>query len=154
MLTLAKAFRAVPEGVHYLIERNGKYLRTITPGMNFILPFFDRVGYKVDMRERKVRVKFPDLKTKDNAQIVCDADVYVQVTDAHKVAYATGNVDETLRLKAVLEMKKLVKSRTLAQILSSADQLDEEFLSHLKAHDQDWGLHINYVDIHKIYEAG
>jgi hypothetical protein len=70
------------------------------------------------------------------------------------VAYATGNVDETLRLKSVVEMKKLVKSRTFEDILSAADKLDEAVLKQLKTHDQDWGLEINYVDIHKIHEAG
>ncbi len=137
--------------MHYLVERNGRYKQTIMPGMNFLIPFFDRIGYKVDMRERKVGVVFGDLKTKDNEEIVCNSDVYVQVVDAKKVAYETGNVDETLRLRCAIEMKKLIKSKTLHQVLADAQGLDDMLLQRLKPHEQAWGVEINYIDIHKIH---
>lgn len=147
------AIKAVPEGMEYTVERYGRFTRVLQPGLNFIMPFMDRVSYKVDMRERKVPVQFGDLKTKDNLEIVTSGDLHVQVTDAHKVAYDTGNVDENIRLRAGLEMKKLVKTMTLDEVMAEADVLDAAILKSVEPLQYEWGIKVNYIDVHKVYPA-
>lgn len=147
------AIKTVPEGKAYTVERNGRYLKTLKPGLNMIIPIMDRIGYRVDMRERKVRVSFPDLKTKDNQTLLGDADIFVMVTDAQKLAYDSGDIDEALRLKCEREMKKLVKSMSLADVLSGADSIDDALLSAVKRNEEQWGVQVRYIDVHKIYES-
>jgi regulator of protease activity HflC (stomatin/prohibitin superfamily) len=105
------------------------------------------------MRERKVPVQFADLKTKDNKEIVTSGDLHVQVTDAHKVAYDRGNVDENIRLRAGLEMKKLVKSMTLDQVMSEADVWDAAIMKSAEQLQEEWSITVNYIDVHKVYPA-
>ena len=147
------SIKAVPEGMEYTVERYGRFTKVLQPGLNFIIPFMDRVSYKVDMRERKVPVQFGDLKTKDNLEIVTSGDLHVQVTDAHKVAYDTGNVDENIRLRAGLEMKKLVKTMTLDEVMAEADVLDAAILKSVEPLQYEWGIKVNYIDVHKVYPA-
>jgi regulator of protease activity HflC (stomatin/prohibitin superfamily) len=151
VFVLLMALRGVPEGMVYTIERYGKFTKILKPGLNLILPFIDRVSYKIDMRERKIPIQFSELKTKDNQEIATNGDLHVQVIDARKVAYDTGNVDENIRLKAGLEMKKLVKLMTLKEVMSDADVLDKTLLKHVVELQDEWGMKINYIDIHKVY---
>jgi len=153
VFVLLMAIKAVPEGMEYTVERFGRFTKILQPGLNVIIPFMDRVSYKVDMRERKVPVQFGDLKTKDNLEIVTSGDLHVQVTDAHKVAYDSGNVDENIRLRAGLEMKKLVKSMTLKEVMAEADVLDAAILKSVEPLQYEWGIKVNYIDVHKVYPA-
>jgi len=153
VFVLLMAIKAVPEGMEYTVERFGRFTKILQPGLNVIIPFMDRVSYKVDMRERKVPVQFGDLKTKDNLEIVTSGDLHVQVTDAHKVAYDSGNVDENIRLRAGLEMKKLVKSMTLKEVMAEADALDAAILKSVEPLQYEWGIKVNYIDVHKVYPA-
>lgn len=148
---LLMALRAVPEGMAYTIERYGRFTKVLKPGLNLILPFIDRISYKVDMRERKVPINFTELKTKDNKEISTGGYLHIQVLDAYKVAYGTGNVDENIRLKANVEMKKLVKSMTLKQVLSEADVLDKALIDKVSESQAEWGMKINYIDIQKVF---
>ncbi|RZV41590.1 MAG: SPFH/Band 7/PHB domain protein [Acidimicrobiales bacterium] len=150
---LLMAIKAVPEGMEYTVERYGRFTKILKPGFNVILPFIDRVSYKVDMRERKVPIQFGDLKTKDNQEIVTSGDLHVQVVDAHKVAYDRGNVDENIRLRAGLEMKKLVKSMTLDEVMAEADVLDAAIMESVEPLQYEWGIKVNYIDVHKVYPA-
>ncbi len=147
------AIKTVPEGMEYTVERFGRYTKTLKPGLAIITPFIDKVGYKVNMRERKVDVQFAGLKTKDNAEINGSADIYVSVTDTYKLAYETGDSDDSIRQKFDMEMGKLVKSMDQTDILSSADTVDSLILSAVKLHEEKWGLHVRYIDVHKIYPA-
>ena len=145
------AVKAVPEGMEFTVERYGRFTKVLKPGLNLIIPFVDRISYKINMRERKVPVQFEDLKTRDNQEIATNGDLHVQVLDAHKVAYDTGNVDENIRLRAGLEMKKLVKSMTLEQIMSQADILDKAIMKRVEPFQDEWGIKVNYIVVHKVY---
>ncbi|MBL4871625.1 MAG: hypothetical protein JKX72_11805 [Robiginitomaculum sp.] len=147
------AIKTVPEGMEYTVERFGRYLKTIKPGLTLVVPFIDKIGYKVNMRERKVYVEFTELKTKDNAEIKGDADIYLTVSDTYKLAYETGDSDVNIRQKCDMEMKILAKTMTVEAILTSADKIDETLLSLIKSRESDWGLRVRYIDVHKIYLA-
>ncbi len=137
--------------MEYTVERLGRYTKTLKPGLAILVPFMDRIGYKVNMRERKIPVQFPDLKTKDNAEITGSADIYVRVVDAHKLAYEIGDSDASVRLKCELEMLKLIKSMTLKTVLASADEIDQALLEAVQEHQMEWGLDVRFIDVHKIY---
>lgn len=150
---ILKAVKIVPEGMEYTVERFGRYTKTLGPGLAILAPFMDRIGYKVNMRERKVSVQFSELKTKDNAEIKGSADIYVRVVDTHKLAYETGDSDNSVRQKCEMEMLKLVKSMTLETVLSSADKIDLVLLEAVQEQEMEWGLSVRFIDVHKIYPA-
>ena len=147
------AVKTVPEGMEYTVERFGRYTKTLGPGLAVVTPFIDRIGYKVNMRERKVPVEFKELKTKDNAEINGSADIYLSVTDTYKLAYETGDSDASVRQKCEMEMGILAKTMTLENILASADKIDETLLSVVQSRDSEWGLSVRHIDVHKVYIA-
>lgn len=150
-MTIMKSVITVPEGMQYTIERFGRYTKTLKPGLSLVVPFIDRIGYRLNMRERKFAVKFSDLKTKDNTEIMSVADIYATVTDAYKVAYGSNDIDENIKLKCEREMKKLVKAMDLSEIMSEADTVDAALLSALKPLEAEWGMQVRYIDVHKIH---
>lgn len=143
------AIKVVPEGMNYTIERYGRYLKTLGPGQHILIPFVDRIGYRINMRERKLPVTFHELVTKDNQDVHTSAEIMVKVTNPELVAYQTGNVDDTIKLNLNKFMKFVVRSKTLSQLLSATDTIDDELLSRLKSVQQDWGVEVNFIDLHK-----
>ena len=83
----------VPQGMHYTVERFGKYTATLTPGLGFIVPFFDRVGARINMMEQVVDVPTQEIITKDNAMVAVDGVLFFQILDAAKSAYEVNNLD-------------------------------------------------------------
>lgn len=121
--------------------------------MHVIVPFADRIAYKVEMRERKVIADFKELKSRDNMEFAAIAELFCQVRDPKKVIYETENVDNTVRQHLEIELKKLVKSMPSSELLASADQIDAQLLECARANEGDWGMHIRYIDVQKLYSV-
>ena len=92
-----RSITVVRQGWEYTVERFGRYTRTLKPGLTFLVPFFDRIGHKVNMRERVIDVPSQDVITKDNAMVTADAVVFIQVIDARQAAYEVNNLDHAIQ---------------------------------------------------------
>ena len=89
---LLRAIRMVPQGYNYTVERFGRYVRTLGPGLGLIVPFIDRIGAKMNMMERVIQVPSQEVITKDNAVVKVDGVVFFQVLDAAKAkGFRTGD---------------------------------------------------------------
>ncbi len=84
---LLRAIRMVPQGYNYTVERFGRYVRTLGPGLGLIVPFIDRIGAKMNMMERVIQVPSQEVITKDNAMVTVDGVAFYQVMDAPKATY-------------------------------------------------------------------
>src|SRR6185295_8130721 len=96
VLTLFAGVKTVSQGYHWTIERFGKYTKTLQPGLNLIIPYFDRVGRKVNIMEQVIDVPQQEVITRDNATITVDGVAFFQVFDAVKASYEVSNLSTAI----------------------------------------------------------
>ena len=94
IVTLFAGVKTVPQGYDWTIERFGKYTRTLAPGLNIIVPYFDRVGRKMNMMEQVISIPEQEVITKDNATVTVDGVAFYQVFDAAKASYEVANLHQ------------------------------------------------------------
>src|SRR5215211_5930716 len=129
IVTLFAGVKTVPQGYDWTIERFGKYTRTLAPGLNIIVPYFDRVGRKMNMMEQVISIPEQEVITKDNATVTVDGVAFYQVFDAAKASYEVSNLD---------------------QVLSHRDEINERLLRVVDAAVSPWGLKVNRIEIKDI----
>src|SRR5262249_27141930 len=93
VLTLFAGVKTVSQGYNWTVERFGRYTRTLTPGLNLIVPYFDRIGRKINMMEQVIDVPEQEVITKDNATVTVDGLAFFQVFDAAKASYEVAALD-------------------------------------------------------------
>src|SRR4051794_18347577 len=96
VLTLFAGVKTVPQGYHWTVERFGKYTKTLESGLNLIVPFFDRIGRKVNMMEQVMDIPQQDVITRDNASVTVDGVAFYQVFDAAKASYEVSNLQQAI----------------------------------------------------------
>ena len=96
VLVVIAGVKTVPQGFDYTIERFGRYRRTLRPGLNFIVPFVDRVGHKINMMEQVLDVPSQEVITRDNATITADGVTFYQVLDAPRAAYEVLGLENAI----------------------------------------------------------
>ena len=92
ILTLFAGVKTVPQGYNWTVERFGRYTRTLVPGLNLIVPFFDRIGRKMNMMEQVIDIPQQEVITKDNATVTVDGVAFFQVFDAAKASYEVAPI--------------------------------------------------------------
>src|ERR1700754_1103905 len=96
ILTIFSGVKTVSQGYHWTVERFGRYTRTLQPGLNLIVPFFDRIGRKVNMMEQVIDIPQQDVISKDNATVMVDGVAFFQVFDAAKASYEVTALDRAI----------------------------------------------------------
>jgi regulator of protease activity HflC (stomatin/prohibitin superfamily) len=142
ILTLFAGIKTVPQGYDWTIERFGKYTRTLAPGLNIIIPYFDRVGRKMNMMEQVI--------TKDNATVTVDGVAFFQVFDAAKASYEVANLNQAIVVLTMTNIRSVMGSMDLDQVLSHRDEINERLLRVVDAAVSPWGLKVNRIEIKDI----
>ncbi|CAM3714819.1 SPFH domain-containing protein [Litorimonas haliclonae] len=142
-----KAVKAVPQGMQYTVERFGRYTRTLQPGLTFIIPFVDRVGYQMNMRERVIDIPSQDVITKDNAMVTADAVVFIQVIDARQAAYEVNNLDNAIKNLCLTNVRTVVGSMDLDEVLSRRDDINAKLLTVIDSATDSWGTKVTRIEI-------
>lgn len=135
------------------VERLGKYQRTVQPGLNFILPFIERM-IKVDMREQVVDVPPQEVITKDNATVTVDAIVYYEVTDPVKVLYNVANFRLATIKLAQTNLRNVVGDLTLDESLTSRERINAKLRDVLDEATDKWGAKVTRVELQRIEPPG
>jgi len=131
------------------VERLGRYQRTVKPGLNFIMPFLERL-IKVDMREQVVDVPPQEVITKDNATVTVDAVIYYEVTDPVKVLYNVANFRMATIKLAQTNLRNVVGDLTLDESLTSRERINAKLRDVLDEATDKWGARVTRVELQRI----
>ncbi len=150
IVTLFAGVKTVAQGYNWTIERFGRYTRTLRPGLNLIMPYFDRVGRKINMMEQVIDIPEQEVITKDNATVSVDGVAFFQVFDAAKASYEVANLNQAIVTLTMTNIRSVMGSMDLDQVLSHRDEINERLLRVVDAAVSPWGLKVNRIEIKDI----
>ncbi|MEV4756288.1 SPFH domain-containing protein [Micromonospora sp. NPDC049559] len=150
VITLARAVRIVPQQRQDVVERLGKYKRTLRPGLNLLVPFIDAVREKVDMREQVVTFKPQPVITSDNLVVQIDTVLYFKVVDAVRATYEIADFLRAIEQLTVTTLRNVIGSLDLERALTSREEINRHLSGVLDETTGRWGIKVTRVEIKAI----
>jgi regulator of protease activity HflC (stomatin/prohibitin superfamily) len=150
ILVLFAGVKTVPQGYNWTVERFGRYTHMLEPGLNLIVPFFDRIGRKMNMMEQVIDIPEQDVITKDNASVTVDGVAFFQVFDAAKASYEISFLEQSILKLTMTNLRSVMGSMDLDQMLSHRDEINERLLRVVDAAVSAWGIKVNRIEIKDI----
>src|SRR5579859_7048860 len=150
VITVIRSVRIVPQARARNIERLGRYRKTLEPGMNFIIPFIDRVKPLIDLREQVVSFKGAPVITEDNLVVLIDTVLFFQVTDPRAADYEITNYINAIEQLTATVLRSVIGTMDLEETLTSRDKINNALRSHLDDASGKWGIRVTRVEIKAI----
>src|SRR5213082_2466572 len=150
LVVLARTIRIVPQARAGVIERLGRYSRTLSPGLSIVVPFVDRVRDMVDLREQVVSFAPQPVITEDNLVVSIDTVIYFQITDPKAATYEIANFVQAIEQLTVTTLRNVIGGLALEETLTSRDQINGQLRGVLDEATGKWGIRVNRVEIKAI----
>lgn len=142
--------KTVPQGQVWTAERFGAYVRLLAPGLNFLMPFIERVGRRLNVQEQVLDIPEQSVITKDNATVTVDGVIYFRIMEADKAAYQVSNLGQALSTLAMTNIRSVIGDIELDAALSSRERINTALLVILDGATHPWGVKVSRAEIRKI----
>jgi regulator of protease activity HflC (stomatin/prohibitin superfamily) len=150
LIVLARTIRIVPQARAGVVERLGRYSRTLNPGLTIVVPFVDRIRDMVDLREQVVSFDPQPVITEDNLVVNIDTVLYFQVTDPKSATYEIANYISGIEQLTVTTLRNVIGGLDLEDTLTSRDEINNQLRGVLDEATGKWGIRVNRVEIKAI----
>ena len=147
IVTIARAVRIVPQAHAGIVERLGRYSRTLTPGLSLLIPYVDKLKPLLDMREQVVSFPPQPVITEDNLVVSIDTVIYFQVTDPKAATYEIASYLQAIEQLTVTTLRNVIGSLDLEETLTSRDQINARLRGVLDEATGKWGIRVNRVEL-------
>ncbi|TLS68242.1 SPFH/Band 7/PHB domain protein [Mariprofundus erugo] len=149
-MAVGMGVRIVPQGSNYVVQRLGKYLKTLPPGLNFIIPFVDDVAARVTTKEIVLDIPGQEVITRDNAVIIANAVAFIQVTKPDQAIYGVENYEQAIVNIIQTTLRSIIGGTALDDALSSREEIRVKLKDGIADNITDWGITLKNVEIQDI----
>ena len=150
LVTVAKGVRQVPQGYKWVVQRLGKFNTSLTPGLNFLIPYIDNVAFKVTTKDIVLDIPSQEVITKDNAVLVTNAVAYINIVSPEKAVYGVENYVIAIQTLVQTSLRSILGEMTLDEALSSRDHIKAKLKEAISDDISDWGITLKTVEIQDI----
>jgi regulator of protease activity HflC (stomatin/prohibitin superfamily) len=147
LVALARTIRIVPQARAGVVERLGRYSRTLNPGLTIVVPFVDRIREMIDLREQVVSFPPQPVITEDNLVVSIDTVIYFQVTEPKAATYEVANYIQAIEQLTVTTLRNVIGGLALEATLTSRDQINAQLRGVLDEATGKWGIRVNRVEL-------
>ena len=150
LFTLFRTVRIIPQARAGVVERLGRYSRTLSPGLTIVVPFVDRIRDMIDLREQVVSFEPQPVITEDNLVVSIDSVIYFQVTDPKAATYEIANYIQAIEQLTVTTLRNVIGGMALEKTLTSRDEINAQLRGVLDEATGKWGIRVNRVELKAI----
>ena len=154
LITLFKAVRLVPQGSKWVVQRLGKFHKSLSPGLNFLVPYIDVVAFKATTKDIVLEIPSQEVITRDNVVIIANAVAYINILSPEKAVYGVEDYELAIRTLVQTSLRSIVGEMTLDDALSSRDQIKAKLKTSISDDIADWGITLKTVEIQDIQPSG
>jgi regulator of protease activity HflC (stomatin/prohibitin superfamily) len=150
IFTISLGVRTVPQGSKHIVQRLGKYNKTLNPGLNIVIPYIDSVAYKVTTKDIVLDIPSQEVITRDNAVIITNAVAYINIVSPEKAVYGVIDYIPAIQTLVQTSLRSIVGEMSLDDALSSRDHIKAKLKAAISDDISDWGITLKTVEIQDI----